>query len=94
MNRKTLKDWELEKGIIVKEKDKSKKYNEKQYKNLIKTNYIVIKTNKGLAYWEEIKSSIQYALEKLSGSTEHVNKAILQMANKMKKVIRSGDENK
>lgn len=51
--KKTLKDWELEKGITVKTKDKSKTYTEKQYKKLIKSNYIVTKTGKGLEYIKE-----------------------------------------
>ena len=51
--KKTLKDWELEKGITVKTRDKSKTYNERQYKKLIKSNYIVIKTEKGLEYLKE-----------------------------------------
>lgn len=48
--RKTLKDWELEKGIIVKTKNKCKICNERQYKKLIRRNYIVTKTEKGLEY--------------------------------------------
>lgn len=51
--KKTLKDWELEKGIKVKTRDKSKTYNERQYKKLIKSNYIVTKTEKGLEYLKE-----------------------------------------
>lgn len=51
--KKTLKDFELEKGIIVKTKHKSKTYTEKQYKKLIKSNYIVTKTEKGLEYIKE-----------------------------------------
>lgn len=50
MNRKTLKEWELEKGVRVKSKKKLGKYTEKQLKRLIKSNYIVTKTQKGLEY--------------------------------------------
>lgn len=53
-NRKSLKDWEMEKGVII----RNRKYNqdeltEKQYKNLVKTKNIKIKTEKGLQYLEE-----------------------------------------
>lgn len=51
--RKTLKDQELEKGITVKTRDKSKTYDERQYKKLIKSNYIIAKTEKGLEYIKE-----------------------------------------
>lgn len=51
--RKTIKDWELEKGITVKTKDKCKTCNDRQYKKLIKSNYIVTKTEKGLKYLKE-----------------------------------------
>ena len=53
-NRKNLKDWEMDKGVII----RNRKYNqdeltEKQYKNLIKTKNIKVKTEKGLQYLEE-----------------------------------------
>ena len=54
MSKKTLKDLELETGIIVKIKDKSKKYNKKQFNKLLKNNNIVIKTEKGLEYYIEL----------------------------------------
>lgn len=54
MNRKTLKEWELEKGVRVKSNKKPGKYTEKQLKRLIKSNYIIIKTEKGLEYLENI----------------------------------------
>ena len=54
MNKKTLKQLEIEKGIIVKQKDKSKKYNEKQFNKLLKSANTIIKTDKGLKYYREI----------------------------------------
>ena len=54
MSRKALKELELETGIIVKEKDKSRKYNENQFNKLLKKRNIVIKTLKGLEYYREI----------------------------------------
>ena len=54
MNRKSLKVWELEKGITVKSKKKSGTYTEKQLKRLIKSSYIVTKTEKGLEYLANI----------------------------------------
>ena len=54
MSRKTLKELELETGIIVKEKDKSRKYNENQFNKLLKKRHIVIKTQKGLEYYRGI----------------------------------------
>lgn len=53
--RKKLKDWEMETGITVKVKDKNRRCKERSFKNLIKRNYIVIKTEKGLEYLESIK---------------------------------------
>jgi len=50
MNKKKLKEWELEKGIKIKDNRKGKKYSEKQFKNKIKTNYITVKTEKGMDY--------------------------------------------
>ena len=54
MNRKSLNEWELEKGIQIKTNKRLGKYTEKQLKNMIKTNQIVVKTNKGLEYLQEI----------------------------------------
>lgn len=54
MNRKTLNEWELEKGIEVKTKKRTLKYTEKQLKKLINTNQIVVKTEKGLEYLQEL----------------------------------------
>lgn len=50
MNKETLKEWELEKGIRVRTNKKTGTYTEKQLKRLIKSNYIVTKTQKGLEY--------------------------------------------
>lgn len=54
---KTLPEWELEKGVEIKTTDRKKivQINEKQFMRLIKDNYIVTKTNKGLKYLEENK---------------------------------------
>ncbi len=54
MNRKTLNEWELEKGIKVKTQKRTLKYTEKQLKKLIYTNEITIKTEKGLNYLREL----------------------------------------
>lgn len=54
MNRKSLNEWELEKGIKVKTKKRTIKYTEKQLKKIIKTNQIKVKTEKGLEYIEEL----------------------------------------
>lgn len=53
--KKTLKEWEIEKGIEIKTKDRKNiiALNERQFINLIKDNYIVTKTEKGLNYLEE-----------------------------------------
>ncbi len=55
--KKTLKEWEIEKGIEIKTKDRKNiiALNERQFINLIKDNYIVTKTEKGLNYLEENK---------------------------------------
>lgn len=57
MNTKTIKDWELEKGIEIKDKSikRERKCKEKYFKKLIKTSYISVKTEKGLEYLNEIK---------------------------------------
>ena len=54
MNRKTLKDWEMEKGIRIKTKKKTGSYTEKQFKKMINSGYIIIKTEKGLEYLENM----------------------------------------
>ncbi len=54
MNKRILKEWEFEKGIKVKIKKRTGKYTEKQFKKLIKTNYITVKTEKGLEYLQEL----------------------------------------
>ena len=54
MNRKTLKQWELEKGIKLKTNKKMDTYTEKQLKRLIKSNHVIIKTEKGLEYLANI----------------------------------------
>lgn len=54
-NRKTLKEWEEEKGVkIRRRKHKNNDFNEKEYKKLIRTEYIICKTEKGLKYLQEI----------------------------------------
>ena len=50
MNKKALKDWELELGIKIKDKKRNDRYSEKQFKKIINSNYITIKTEKGLEY--------------------------------------------
>lgn len=50
MNRKPLKAWEIEKGVIIKTKKRAGFFTEKQFRLLIKTNHIKVKTNKGLEY--------------------------------------------
>lgn len=55
MNRKPVKDWELEKGLILRENKKNNKITEKQFQRRIKREYIKCKTTKGLLYMSEIK---------------------------------------
>lgn len=55
MRMKRLMDWELEKGIIVKDVHKDKLLSEKQYRRLIKTSDIKITTEKGLEYYKTFK---------------------------------------
>lgn len=54
---KTLPEWELEKGVEIKTSDRKKivQINERQFMRLLKDNYIVTKTDKGLKYLEENK---------------------------------------
>lgn len=54
-NKKLLKEWEEEKGIrIRKRKHKKNELTEKEYKKLIKTEYIICKTEKGYDYLQKI----------------------------------------
>ena len=54
-NRKTLKEWEEEKGVrLRKRKHKILVFTEKHYKNLIQKEYIICKTEKGLEYLENL----------------------------------------
>ena len=54
MANKTIQEWELEKGIeLRKRKFKYNTCTERQFKNLLRKNYIIIKTEKGLKYYEE-----------------------------------------
>lgn len=60
MNKKQLKDWELEKGIILKPKQKSLRnrttlYSESGFIKLIKTNTIKVQTEKGIEYLENLR---------------------------------------
>ncbi len=53
-SRKPLTEWEMEKGIeLRKRRFKYNTFTEREYKNLIRKNYITIKTEKGLKYLEE-----------------------------------------
>ena len=53
-SRKPLIEWEMDKGIeLRKRKFKYSTFTEREYKNLIRKNYIIIKTSKGLNYLEE-----------------------------------------
>ena len=49
-----LKEWELEKGVEIKTNKRQSKYTEKQLKQLIKSNPITVKTDKGLEYIQEM----------------------------------------
>ena len=54
-NRKSLKEWEDEKGVILrKRKRKINNITERQYKHFIRTEYIICKTEKGAEYLAEI----------------------------------------
>ena len=48
--RKRIKDWELEAGIVLRENRTNNKITEKQFKKRIKAEYIICKTLKGLMY--------------------------------------------
>ena len=47
---KTLKEWETETGVILKENSQCGKMTEKQFKKRIKSEYIKCSTLKGLRY--------------------------------------------
>lgn len=54
VSRKPLVEWEMDKGVeLRKRKFKYNTFTEREYKNLIRKNYIIIKTEKGLKYLEE-----------------------------------------
>lgn len=54
--KKTLKEWEMQTGILLKKiKIKNKKCTESAFKKLINKKEIVIRTEKGLKYWEELR---------------------------------------
>lgn len=55
MNRKPIKDWELEKGVTLMENKNNNKITEKQFQKRIKHEYIKCKTLKGMIYMSEIK---------------------------------------
>lgn len=55
MNRKIIKDWELEKGVVLRENKNNDKITEKQFQKKIKSEYVKCKTEKGLLYMSEIK---------------------------------------
>lgn len=48
--RKRIKDWELETGVVLRENKNNNKITEKQFKRRIKHEYIICKTLKGLMY--------------------------------------------
>ena len=48
--RKLLKEWETETGVILRENRQCGKMTEKQFKRRIKHEYIKCKTARGLAY--------------------------------------------
>lgn len=54
MSTRILKDFELETGIEVKYKRKDKLLTKDEFKKLIKTHQITVKTQKGLEYIEKI----------------------------------------
>ena len=54
VSRKPLVEWEMDKGVeLRKRKFKYNTFTEREYKNLIRKNYIIIKKEKGLKYLEE-----------------------------------------
>lgn len=60
---KMLNEWEFEKGIEIKAKNKGKiskkAITEGRFKRLIGSNYIAVKTEKGLEYLENIKGGVK-----------------------------------
>lgn len=54
MSKRILKDFELETGVEIKNKYKDRLISKDEFKRLIKTNYITVKTQKGLKYIENI----------------------------------------
>ena len=56
-NKKPLIEWETEKGIELRKRKwknwKNNECTERQFKNLLRKNYIIIKTEKGLNYYQE-----------------------------------------
>lgn len=57
---KTLNEWEFEKGIELRPRNRQKitrdgKISEGKFRRLVKVNYIVVKTEKGLEYLGRIK---------------------------------------
>ena len=48
--RKKIKDWELETGVVLRENKNNNKITEKQFQIRIKHEYIKCKTQKGLMY--------------------------------------------
>lgn len=54
MSKRKLKDFELETGVEIKTKDKDKVYSKNEFKKLIKSKYITVKTEKGLEYINNI----------------------------------------
>ena len=55
MNRKKIKEWELEKGVELKVKNKEVFITEKQFQKLINTKNILVRTEKGREYLETMK---------------------------------------
>ncbi len=55
MNKRTIKEWETETGVVLRENRNSDKITEKQFKRRIKSEYVKCKTEKGLLYMNEIK---------------------------------------
>ena len=51
---KTLKEWETETGVVLRENRKHDKLTEKQFKRRIKSEYIKCKTAKRLTYLSNI----------------------------------------
>ena len=54
MNKK-LKEWEIEKGIEIKTKNKDMLISDRMFNKLLRTKNIKIKTQKGIEYYERIR---------------------------------------